>query len=705
MTLLPRLIFLLLVLLLAACGGQPTPQVISFVPTVTVGAVVPTRRPTETPLPVTPTEAPTEAPTATDTAMPSETPTATHTPTPSTPVAQAVRDIPVRGGPGMSYPVLTTLAADEQLEINGISEDGNWYKVVLPDGNQGWVTSASAQIVTFGNLRGVPVALAPTDTPTYTPSFTPTATDTPTDTPTPTNTPTSTPTATATPTDTLTPSPTLTTSPTATDLPPGFLPAFVQTGLEMVGVTPDNGSLGDSLDLKTIDVSDVDNTVRWESFDGEYDNFVAATTIQWGPGDIEDDCGFLFREVDEENFYAIRISRDGFLWFAAKINNEWQDSINGDGTLVRAGANDTNQLEIVAAGNSYTAYLNGEFAGQFTEDTFSSGQVSLAASTYDQSDESNCTFTDAWVWTLNTLPPPAGLVPDYVVQSLQAADVGTDSGSLAARLERRVINNADKDDQLQWVYFNGRYGDFASGTTFTWGPGATEDYCGFVFRNVDNDNFYSIQVNQEGQISLSRKLGGEWQDDQTGDTVTVNQGEGVENDLTLVVRGDLFTLYVNGGYGGQFQDATLAEGRVAVMAGTYDESDQTSCTFTRNWLWQLGEAPSDAVQVIAIGDIATDTIGGGISAVRYTFEGEAGDVITIRMERASDDLDPLLVLLDASGAELARNDDAPIPTDYNAAIENFSLPAAGTYTIVATRFQEADGLSEGDFSLTLERGS
>lgn len=713
----PHLLLIVLAVFLAACGGQPTPQVVSFVPTATAGAIVPTRRPTETPPPIATTDAPTDLPTDTPTLAPSETPSATHTPTPtdtpsptdtptpSTPVAQAVRDIFVRGGPGGSYPILTTLAADEQLEIAGISEDGNWYKVVLPGGGIGWVTSSGAQITTFGNLRGVPVALAPTDTPTYTPSFTPTATDTPTHTPTPTETPTLTATATATPTETLTPSPTVTPPPTATDLPPGVLPEFVQAGLDMVGVTPDNGSLAAQINRMVVDVSDEDNIVRWENFDGEYGDFVAGTVIEWGPGAAEDNCGFLFREIDEENFYSIRISRDGFLWFAAKINGEWQDSVNGDGTLVRTAMSDTNQLTVVASGDSFTAYLNGEFAGQFSDDTFEDGGVALAASTFESSDESDCTFTDAWVWRLAEPPPPAGPVPDYVLPALLRADLAGDSGMLAARLERRVIDNTDKDDQLQWIYFQGSYRDFAAGATFEWGAGAAEDYCGFVFRNVDNDNFYSIQVNQDGQISFSRKLDGEWQDDQIGDTVSVNQGEGAENELMLVARGESFTLYVNDQFGVQFEDDTLARGRVAVMAGTYDESEETSCTFTRNWVWQLEGESVPSGQLLDAGNRVEGYIGGAVSEVRYTFEAQAGDSVSIQMERLSGDLDPLLIVLDANGSELVRNDDAPIPTDYNAAIEGFSIPAAGAYTIVATRFQEADGLSEGDFALTLERES
>jgi len=148
----------------------------------------------------TPTSTPTltSTPTATLTSTPTLTPTATETatPTPSTPIAQALRSLTVRQGPGSQYPLLQRLAADDQVEITGISEDGAWYQVLLPDGVFGWLSSASISVTTFGSLRGVPVAEAPTNTPTYTltPSNTPTATSTPTATRTPSATPTPSPT-------------------------------------------------------------------------------------------------------------------------------------------------------------------------------------------------------------------------------------------------------------------------------------------------------------------------------------------------------------------------------------------------------------------------------------------------------------------------------------------------------------------------------
>ncbi len=160
-----------------------------------------------------PTDTPTDAATATNTPRP-----ATDTPippTPATPVVLARRTMDIRLGPGPNFPVLMTLEEGEELEILGISEDGRWFQVLLPDGSEGWVLFSSTIAQLLGDREVLAVAVAPTLTPTDTPTSTPSATRTPTatSTPTATNTPSSTPTFTPTPTNTFTP----THTPTATD--------------------------------------------------------------------------------------------------------------------------------------------------------------------------------------------------------------------------------------------------------------------------------------------------------------------------------------------------------------------------------------------------------------------------------------------------------------------------------------------------------
>jgi len=123
-------------------------------------------------------------------------PTNTSTPTPATPVWVMSSSLPLRLGPGTTYPTLAASETGQRLDIKGISEDGLWYALVLSDGSIGWIP------ITFpgefyGNEQVFQIVPAPTDTPTSTPTNTSTPTPTATHTPTPT--PTFTPTATSTP--------------------------------------------------------------------------------------------------------------------------------------------------------------------------------------------------------------------------------------------------------------------------------------------------------------------------------------------------------------------------------------------------------------------------------------------------------------------------------------------------------------------------
>jgi hypothetical protein len=155
--------------------------------------------------------------TETEAPFPTESLTPTSSPTPATPIAQPIRDVVARTGPGSDFPPAATIAADEMVEIVGISEDGNWLHVRLPDGSNAWLTASLLVVAQFGDLRDVPLVIPLTDTPTRTPSSTKTATATPTLTP--TDTPTSTRTPRPTRTPTLTPTLTPTDTPTNSRTP------------------------------------------------------------------------------------------------------------------------------------------------------------------------------------------------------------------------------------------------------------------------------------------------------------------------------------------------------------------------------------------------------------------------------------------------------------------------------------------------------
>ena len=107
--------------------------------------------------------------------------------------------------------------------------------------------------------------------------------------------------------------------------------------------------------------------------------------------------------------------------------------------------------------------------------------------------------------------------------------------------------------------------------------------------------------------------------------------------------------------------------------------------------------------VVAIGAATDGTISNDTFEVSLTFEGQAGDVVTIDVAATSGDLDTVLILRGPDGSVVAENDDISI-TMTDSRIEGMTLPQSGTYTVVVSRYGGASGASEGDFRLEVYEG-
>jgi len=83
----------------------------------------------------------------------------------------------------------------------------------------------------------------------------------------------------------------------------------------------------------------------------------------------------------------------------------------------------------------------------------------------------------------------------------------------------------------------------------------------------------------------------------------------------------------------------------------------------------------------------------------YTFEGQAGDVVTVSLNNSNGNLDPLLYLVGPNGIEIANNDDSNETT--NSLISSILLTEDGTYTVIATRFGAQFGGTTGAYNLLL----
>ncbi|MBX3061502.1 MAG: matrixin family metalloprotease [Anaerolineae bacterium] len=87
----------------------------------------------------------------------------------------------------------------------------------------------------------------------------------------------------------------------------------------------------------------------------------------------------------------------------------------------------------------------------------------------------------------------------------------------------------------------------------------------------------------------------------------------------------------------------------------------------------------------------------------WDFDVQAGETVSIKMNRLSGDLDPFLVVIDANNNILAYDDDSG--GDLNAALINLRFPQTGYYTVAATRSQQAQGNSAGNYELSIVYGA
>lgn len=112
------------------------------------------------------------------------------------------------------------------------------------------------------------------------------------------------------------------------------------------------------------------------------------------------------------------------------------------------------------------------------------------------------------------------------------------------------------------------------------------------------------------------------------------------------------------------------------------------------------QAELDSAIPIAPGQTVTGSITPDNKFDLFTFTGTAGDVINIAMNATQGSLDPTLYVIGPDGAQVAQNDDAVAGENTNSLIANLTLPADGTYIIIATHFGGPYGGTTGAYSLT-----
>jgi hypothetical protein len=127
----------------------------------------------------------------------------------------------------------------------------------------------------------------------------------------------------------------------------------------------------------------VPETLVWVVVGGPLSDIDAELEAELPAGEDVVAAGLVFHYQDDENFYLFSVTNDGYYTLEVLQNGEWATLINP--TPSDEIESDRNRLQVVTEGDRIALYVNGSLLEETVDGTFTSGEVGLAASTFENS--------------------------------------------------------------------------------------------------------------------------------------------------------------------------------------------------------------------------------------------------------------------------------------------------------------------------------
>lgn len=143
------------------------------------------------------------------------------------------------------------------------------------------------------------------------------------------------------------------------------------------------------------------NLLRTVSFGQNYNNSILEVEATEEAGTTDNIYGVIVRKVDWNNYYLFAISGDGYYCVSKLLNNTWTPT---SWMWKKSGAihtgNATNLIRIVSNGDKFSFYVNNIGVDDYTDSSFSSGMIGLAAGTLYTPGAATIGFDNLRIWEI-----------------------------------------------------------------------------------------------------------------------------------------------------------------------------------------------------------------------------------------------------------------------------------------------------------------
>jgi S1-C subfamily serine protease len=292
------------------------------------------------------------------------------------------------------------------------------------------------------------------------------------------------------------------------------------------------------------------------------------------PGPGVNSFGVLCRYFDEKNFYSFQIGSEGHYVIRKYLNGEGETLVDWTETEAIHRGEAWNQLRAACIGDELSLWVNDVLLVTTTDDDLPIGDVALTVATYDEGDV-RVYFDDLSIFapvsvdareTTGTL-----LVDDFSDESLWTVEEDPyhslfyDDGEYYIEvLESETRAGASSRDS---------WGDVVIDVDARQVSGPDDNQYGLCCRFQDKDNYYEFDISGDGYYAIFLLQGGEsktlarWTA-----TKAINQGQ-ASNHLSVRCEGDRLAMWINGEFVAEVFDDTFSEGKMSLIAGSFDEPD------------------------------------------------------------------------------------------------------------------------------------
>jgi tetratricopeptide (TPR) repeat protein len=319
-----------------------------------------------------------------------------------------------------------------------------------------------------------------------------------------------------------------------------------------------------------------DNYTVWShpGFDFADAQIEVEATLIGGP--IGGEFGIVCRYQDGDNYYALKITGDGYSAIHKRASGEWIALADWQASdAIRQGVDAANRLRADCAGDRLALYANDQLLVEARDADFISGDIGLLAGTFEEPG------VDVLFDNL-ILRQPQGAARSPSDGDVLYADDFSDPASGWARSEEdgyitEYVDGAyritlTRDTFTVWSQAGLEFDDVSIEVDATKIAGPDNNNFGIVCRFQDNDNFYLLQAGSDGTYAIAKRQAGEWRLLGSGEfefSAAIRQGEAT-NHLQADCVGDRLALVVNGEWLAEAQDAGFASGDVGLLAGAFD---------------------------------------------------------------------------------------------------------------------------------------